>query len=201
MAQPAAAQHQRHRRRPAQHRLTAAAAGLAAALLAGCGGSDPEPVPDPVGPPPPTRADAAVIWDYLQASEYSRYWEPCGIRDLGIHPGRKPHGPLVRNAANDTAGAGRPLKDPMPVGSVIALQNYTVQPHLYSIDVMAKLPGYRAETNDWYFVRFAPDGEVMVSDAEAMRRAREEERGCIHCHAHTADESDYLFKPRLRSPR
>lgn len=123
------------------------------------------------------------------------------MRDLGIHPGRRPHGPLVRSAVNEVAGGGRPIRGTLETGSVIALQNYTVEPHQHSIDVMAKLPGYREATNDWYFVRFAPDGSVMVSDAEAMRRAREEERGCIHCHARTADESDYLFQPRLRSPR
>lgn len=122
------------------------------------------------------------------------------MRDMGIHPGREPHGPLVRSAVNEVAGGGRPIRAPMESGSVIVLQNYTVEPHLFAVDVMAKLPGYRAETNDWYFARYAPDGEVMVSDAEAMRRAREEERGCIHCHRRAA-ESDYIFESRLPSRR
>lgn len=169
---------------------------LAGVVLAGCGGT-PEPEPNPLGPPPPDSAQPAAVWAYLEGADYRRYWAPETGRNPAIHRSRPGHGPLIQTFVNRTADDARPLgKEPLPTGSVLVLENHTTEPHLHAIDVMAKIPGHNPDTNNWAFLRFGPTGTVKVSDAEARRAAREENRGCIHCHSRTA-ETDFLYKPRL----
>jgi hypothetical protein len=62
---------------------------------------------------------------------------------------------------------------------------------------MAKIPGHRAATDDWAFLRFGPSGGVRLTDAAIQRQDEAEGRGCIHCHRRTADATDWLFQPRL----
>jgi len=179
-----------------QPRQAVAVLGLAV-LLAACA-KDPAPEPNPLGPAPLQSAQPAEVWSYLQQAEYRRFWAPESSARPGIHRGRSVHGPLIQTFVNDPADAARPLgKEPLPAGSVVVLENHTTEPRLHAVDVMAKVPGHNAATNDWAFMRFSPTGAVKVSDAEARRQAREENRGCIHCHSRTAEQTDYLFDPRL----
>ncbi|MFP4607647.1 MAG: cytochrome P460 family protein [Thiohalospira sp.] len=174
-----------------------ALAGLAAALLlAACAGQE-GPEPNPLGPDFPGSVDPEAVWSYLQGSEYRQYWLPESVVTAGVHAGREPHGPLIETFVNRAVDGGRPLgKEPLPPGSVIVLENHTTEPHVHAIDVMIKVEGHNPATNDWGFLRFNPGGGVKVSDQEARRQAREENRGCIHCHART-EETDFLFEPRL----
>jgi hypothetical protein len=172
-------------------------AAVAASLLAACA-KEPAPEPDPLGPRPPEEATAEAVWAYLQGADYQQYWHPESFGAPGIHRSRPPHGPLIRVYVNRVAHQARPLgASPLPAGSVIVLEDYTSEPHLHGINVMAKIDGHRAATNDWAFFRFAPSGSVRVADRDAYLRNKTEGRGCIHCHGRTADQTDYLFQPRL----
>ncbi|MFA9459893.1 cytochrome P460 family protein [Thiohalorhabdus sp. Cl-TMA] len=185
---------------PGDKRLTVLATGLAAAavlLLAACAGKE-APEPNPLGPPVPETVQPEKIWNYLEGSDYRRFWPAQSVVKPGIHRGREPHGPLIDTFLNDTADNARPLgKEPLPPGSVVVLENHTTEPHVYSIDVMIKVKGHNPATNDWAFMRFSPGGEVLVSDREAQRKARKKNRGCIHCHSYT-ESTDFLFDPRFR---
>lgn len=182
---------------PAANAIRGAAGAALVLLLAACGGT-PAPEPNPLGPPPPDEASAAAVWSYLQESEYQRYWEPEAYSDPAIHRSRPPHGPLIRVYVNKPAHRARPLgRSRLPAGSVVVLESYNSEPHLHAIDVMAKIEGHREGTHDWAFFRFGPSGGVEVTDAEARRQDRKEDRGCIHCHGRTAAETDYLYQPRL----
>lgn len=170
---------------------------LAVALAAGCGGQ-PGPEPNPLAPEPPAEADPVAVWQYLQERDYQRYWKPESLANPGLHRSRDPHGPLIRAYLNPPAQSSRPLgKGRLADGSVVVLESYTTEPEMHTIDVMAKIPGHRPATNDWAFFRFDPTGSVRLDDDAIQERAETENRGCIHCHGRTADETDYLFKPRL----
>ena len=169
----------------------------AAAVLAACGG-EPDPEPNPLGPPPPEKADPGTVWSYLQAHDYQRYWRPESTANPGLHRSRAPHGPLIRAYVNRTAHQSRPLgQGELPPGSVVVLESYSTQPQIHTIDVMAKIPDHRPATNDWAFFRFGPSGSVRLTDNQVRLQAKTEERGCIHCHRRTAEETDFLFQPRL----
>lgn len=179
------------------------ARGLAVALpvllVSGCGEWGSEgPAPDPLGPEPPTQARAEAVWTYLAGSDYQRFWKPETPSRPGLMPARRYHGPLLRTYVNSVADSARPLGGKaLPSGSVVVLENYTQDPQLKGVYVMAKIPGHNAATNDWAFYRFGPEGEAEVTDAQARRRNRAQDRGCIHCHSRTR-ETDFLFQPRLR---
>ncbi|MEF8792799.1 cytochrome P460 family protein [Thiohalorhabdus sp.] len=176
---------------------TVAALGTALVGLAGCGG-EPGPEPNPLGPEPPEEADPAVVWQYLQEKDYQRYWHPESLASPGLHRSREPHGPLIRVYLNRQGHNSRPLgQEPLPPGTVVVLESYTSEPTLHTIDVMAKIPGHRPATNDWAFFRYGPSGTVRQTDHQIRLQAKTENRGCIHCHARTAEETDYLFQPRL----
>jgi hypothetical protein len=176
--------------------LIRSVAGAALALLLAACASEPEP--NPLGPEPPAEADAEAVWAYLQDSGYQRYWQPESFAKPGLHRARPPHGPLIRAYVNKPAHKARPLGDgELPPGSVVVLESYTSEPHLYEIDVMAKIPGHRPDTGDWAFFRFDPSGSVRITDDQARLQAETENRGCIHCHRRTADATDWLYQPRL----
>jgi len=170
---------------------------LLALLLAGCAGK-PAPEPNPLGPEPPTEAEPAAVWNYLQGAHYQRFWHAEAVAAAGVHRSRAPHGPLIRTYVNGPADHARPLgASPLPAGSVVVLENYTAEPHLFEIDVMAKVAGHRPSTDGWAFFRFGPNGAVRLSDRQAYLQAKTEDRGCIHCHRRTAGETDWLYQPRL----
>lgn len=175
------------------------AVALPALLVSGCGqfgGQGTEP--DPLGPEPPTEAEAGALWAYLEDSEYHRFWDAASPSRAGLSRARRFHGPLVRAYVNPVADDARPLGEtPLPPGSVVVLEDYNYEPHIQSVHVMAKIPGHNEATNDWAFYRFSPEGGAEVTDAEARRRNRRQDRGCIHCHSRTR-ETDFLFTPRLR---
>jgi hypothetical protein len=55
--------------------------------------------------------------------------------------------------------------------------------------------GYDADNNDWYWVKYGPDGSIAMNDMEvamAGRVAKGMPMGCIACHAN-AGGGDYLF--------
>jgi hypothetical protein len=55
--------------------------------------------------------------------------------------------------------------------------------------------GYDPDNNDWFWVKYGPDGTVDENDAGvalAGRVAKGASTGCIACHANAA-AGDYLF--------
>lgn len=62
---------------------------------------------------------------------------------------------------------------------------------LAAITVMYKVKGYNPEANDWYWVKYLPDGSVDKMNGMALAG---KPPGCINCHASDSGaENDYLI--------
>jgi hypothetical protein len=60
---------------------------------------------------------------------------------------------------------------------------------------MKKIDGYDPENEDWFWVKYAPDGGVAEGEGGiplAGRVAKGTSQGCIACHAN-AKGDDYVF--------
>jgi len=61
--------------------------------------------------------------------------------------------------------------------------------------MLQRRPGYDPDNNDWFWVKFKPDGSVEKNAMDmplAGRVAKGMPRGCISCHSQ-AEGDDYLF--------
>jgi hypothetical protein len=67
--------------------------------------------------------------------------------------------------------------------------------YLKAVTVMLKRPGYDPETQDWFWVKYKPDGSLDVNPAGMMlagKVAKGKPKGCIACHS-AAPGGDMLF--------
>ncbi|MFV2031351.1 MAG: cytochrome P460 family protein [Gammaproteobacteria bacterium] len=67
--------------------------------------------------------------------------------------------------------------------------------YLQSITVMLKRPGYDPENQDWFWVKYKPDGSLDTNPAGvklAGKVAKGKPKGCIACHA-LAPGRDMLY--------
>ena len=87
--------------------------------------------------------------------------------------------------------AGNPSS--LPDGSIVIKENYSPEQALAAITVMYKTAGYNAESGDWYWVKYNPDGTVASksTDSGSVRLAGRV-KGCIDCHS-DADGGDFVF--------
>lgn len=142
------------------------------------------PVPDTL---------AAALRAHLEAVDYRDSWSRWPGLDA-YYSGNEPHGLLLTTWVNDivaeTVGSGQTL---MPSGAVIVKENFTPDSTLVATTVMYKQAGYDAAHNDWFFVKFGPDGDVESSPKGTPLAGRV--TGCQNCHADRAD-FDYLYSPR-----
>jgi len=123
-----------------------------------------------------SRTFAEQLWNYLLSNNY-KHWSPAPGNGtgqylsthtsmLGIGPSnRRPqtrHGAFVKSYVNrDASTAGL-----LPIGSIVILENYLADKSLESISVMYKTEGFNPGANDWYWVKFNPDGSVASTPAE-----------------------------------
>ena len=67
--------------------------------------------------------------------------------------------------------------------------------YLKAVTVMLKRPGYDPETQDWYWVKYKPDGSLHANPAGMMlagKIAKGKPKGCIACHT-AAPGGDMMF--------
>ncbi|MBD3401419.1 hypothetical protein GF420_00880 [candidate division GN15 bacterium] len=117
------------------------------------------------------------------------------------YEGTRPHGAILRTYYSMISVDDTPFH-------VIVKENYggegatmeTVADspgdYLKSVTVMVqRKPGYDEANNNWFWVKYAPDGSIMENEkgmALAGRVAKGMDAGCIACHA-TAGGNDYVF--------
>jgi len=83
-------------------------------------------------------------------------------------------------------------------GEGATMETVTSDPAAYLIAVtpmVKRQPGYDPDNNDWFWVKYGPDGSVMMNPAGAAmagRVAKGAKVGCIACHV-KAGGGDYLF--------
>ena len=138
---------------------------------------------------PAGRASAPFevrFWNWLQQVEY-RNWAPWPGQNGAVYAGKSPHGAFLKMYVERKA-ASNP-KDP-PHGSVIVKENYGPDKKtLMAITVMYRAEDYDRDHNDWYWVKYNPDGSVAMKGA---KRLAGRVAGCIDCHGSAGGE-DFLF--------
>jgi hypothetical protein len=117
------------------------------------------------------------------------------------YKGQAPHGAVLETFTSAvTMGSHR--------GKVVVKRNYgpagisikdvsrARAKHLMAVTVMYKREkGYDAQNNDWFWVKYKPDGTLHVNPKGmklAGRVAKGMNQGCIACHSAVKDK-DYLF--------
>ncbi|MEJ2721837.1 MAG: cytochrome P460 family protein [bacterium] len=118
-----------------------------------------------------------------------------------VYPGQSPHGKFLRMYCNIINVNGKPyhaiIKDNYG-GEGAGIDAVTKDPakYLMAVTVMVQRePGYDDEDNNWFWVKYAPDGSIDKNPkgvAMAGRVAKGMKTGCIACHAN-AKQGDFIF--------
>jgi len=134
----------------------------------------------------PKKPFEEKFWSYLQKADYAEKFSPWPGMEDDYYPGRAPHGAHLKMYVN------RPVtenpSDP-PHKSVIVKENYNEAKELAAITVMYRSKDYDPDNNDWYWVKYQPDG--TVAKMKDMKLAGKVD-GCIQCHS-SAKGGDYVF--------
>jgi len=159
-------------------------------VLAGCRGEDEEQGQGAEGGEMANKdvVHAQQLW--TQIENYENWTEPEGFK--GWQKGTSPHGSILRYYVNAAAE-----QDLTKNGAVIVKENYSEENKnaLKSVTVMEKRTGYDPETNNWFYVKYSPEGKVMENPKGAKLAGlvgKGGTQGCIPCHR-DAGGGDYLF--------
>ncbi|NIR95141.1 MAG: cytochrome P460 family protein, partial [Gammaproteobacteria bacterium] len=111
----------------------------------------------------------------------------------GRKEGQAPHGAGIITYVNDVGyQAALQKKSTLPEHTIVVKENYApavegnkqsaLWPNakLAVVTVMYKVKGFNPEANDWYWVKYLPDGSV--DEMKGMKLAGKP-KGCIQCHA------------------
>lgn len=138
------------------------------------------------------KAEAQAFWRYISQTNPYRHWQMWPGKPA-FYPGTMPHGALLTTYVNDIALKALQEGQPqMPPGAIIVKENYDQAKKLMAITTMYKEEGYDPPHNDWFYVKYSPEG--MVMDKAAGKVAE-----CINCHGQRA-ANDYLFTGKLGQP-
>lgn len=133
-------------------------------------------------------------------------WEAMGDytewpMSTDVYEGRSPHGAFLRTYYNMVTVDDAPfhviVKDNYG-GNDATMESVAESPeeHLMSVTIMVQREwGYDPENNNWFWVKYAPDGSIVKNDkgmALAGKVAKGSDQGCIACHA-SAKDNDYMF--------
>ncbi len=142
----------------------------------------------PFGGPSDMRR-ASTLWSTMR--NYKSWASYPGMG--GWQPGKSPHGKVLRYYINSVAA--RNAENPRD-GYILIKENYGMKDGpLMAITVMQKIRGYDPDDQDWFWVKFAPDGSVMKNPkgmSLAGKVAKGMPKGCIACHSN-AGGGDFLF--------
>lgn len=133
--------------------------------------------------PPP---DAKALWKYVTEVDPYEGWG-FWPGHAGIYQGQSPHGAYLKFYANSVAlKAIRENTLPLPDGSILMKANYGKDKEtLKSLTPMYKSEGYNPEAGDWFWAKYKPNGEALVSGKL---------ESCIDCHK-TVQDKDWIFTP------
>jgi hypothetical protein len=131
------------------------------------------------------------FWKHLTRKE-SPYQKWAGFAGKeGLQKGESPHGEFTRTYINKAA-AGAPEK--LAEGAIIVTENYADdQKTLADITVMYRYKGSDPKHNDWYWLKYRPDGSIArTSEKEGKKAIAGKVTSCIDCHTR-AGGSDFVF--------
>lgn len=159
-----------------------------AAVIGGCAGKTEEP-----DLPALTNEEISgeTLWGRItKESDYTKYsqWEG----HTGLQPGQSPHGSLHIVYINKPLYTSVPVKNAIaPNGSIIVKENYNAAEEIVNLTVMAKVEGYKPETNDWFWAAISPLGEILAEGSPG---------GCVSCHEGMRS-NDYIIIKNIDEPQ
>ena len=132
----------------------------------------------------------AQFWNYLQQANYKN-WAPAPGQNGDFYEGQSPHGAFLKMYLNRTAIAN--AKN-LPNRSIVIKENYGPDKKtLMAVTVMYRSKGYDPAHNDWYWIKYNPDGTVAKAPpAMGSMPLAGKVNGCIKCHG-DADCGDFAF--------
>lgn len=156
---------------------------LVTIVFLSCGTKD-EPQ---VSPLQKENVSGTVLWERItEEADYHTYQFWPGHE--GLSPGQAPHGVFHKVYVNRPLYQALPREDKTaPNGSIIVKENYSADEELMAITVMAKVESFDPEHGDWFWAKYAPDGEIGAEGAVG---------GCIDCHA-GMESNDYIIIQQL----
>ncbi|MCF6148883.1 MAG: cytochrome P460 family protein [Candidatus Kuenenia sp.] len=148
----------------------------------------------------PNEKIANELWYYIGNKICQNNWKMWPGKTAFYEGEEKEHhGSLSTTYVNDIAyEVIENKKGLMPPGATIVKENYTADKALESITVMHKAEGFHPDTNDWFWIKFEPNGKVIAmvtnnGDTTLSDKVAE----CIGCHKKQID-NDYIFTSPLK---
>jgi hypothetical protein len=139
---------------------------------------------------------AAELWNLIHTENYSVRWNMWPGRDA-FYRGTPPHGALLSTYVNSIGYDAIDKKEKkLPPGTIIIKENYMPDKTLGAITVMYNLAGFDKENDNWFWVKYAPDGIPMTmdKDGEDVTLAGKV-AGCIGCHTASNSGIDFIMTP------
>ena len=151
------------------------------ALAQGSGSS--RSTPSRPARPQTTKEFADTLWRFIvrPQSPYTK-WDTLPAGNAERRPAdEQVHGPNPKVYANPTA-----MQDPAapPHGSILVIEDYADSGKTRnSISIMYRVKGTDPEHNDWYWMRYLPDGSLATADAASgAKPIVGKVKSCIDCH-------------------
>ncbi|MBI84471.1 MAG: hypothetical protein CMJ81_14855 [Planctomycetaceae bacterium] len=132
------------------------------------------------------------FWSYLTKSRSAyRHWGSFSDQGSRVRAGKNPHGAFLKLYANQAARS-RPQEPPHQ--SIFVLENYAAdQRTLMAVEVMYRAKNFDPSHNDWYWIKYFPDGTVVSTSTEKGNKPIAGRfASCIACHRRAAG-NDYVF--------
>ena len=135
-----------------------------------------------------SRMNAQRLWEHITVEKpYQQY--PSWPGKEGIYESTMPPGNHLKLFLNDLAlDTVVSKKGIFPHGSLLIKEMYTDDKKLYLITVMYKEKGFHPEGNDWYWVKYKPNGEAPLKGKVKL---------CIECHE-GMEGNDYVFTGSIK---
>ncbi|MBI2831594.1 MAG: cytochrome P460 family protein [Chloroflexi bacterium] len=135
--------------------------------------------------PEPAGGD---LYNYITSTAKYTEWKMWPGKQA-LYPGTEPHGMLLTTYVTDGAFSAITGKiGNIPEGGIIVKENYMPDRTLAAITVMYKVKGYDSANNDWFWLKYAPDGTIDVQGKVQM---------CIDCHGQQK-ANDYIWTSGLK---
>ena len=126
-------------------------------------------------------ANVQDVWNYITKVSPYHNWGAWPDHQ-GMQAGRAPHGPFNKVYVNETAlkAVNAP---PLPYGSIVVKESYSREQKLVAITVMYKVMDYNPKDGNWFWAKYAVNGEPELYGKPG---------GCIACHG-TRARNDFVL--------
>ena len=134
------------------------------------------------------RMNAQRLWEYMTTEkpyQHYSYWPGKEGFYKSLMPAANIQKLYLNNLALDTVVNKKGL---FPHGSLLIKEMYTDDKKLNLITVMYKEKGFDPSGNDWYWVKYKPDGNAPLEGKVEH---------CIECHVGTKG-NDYVFTGSIK---